>query len=393
MAYHTLTLTAAAAAHLERGSSDLPLEDLPGAERCEPGQPLRLVSPAGSLLSLAVADPENQLVRAMARPDEGVSSLDAAFFRGRVRQALALRAAFGLRREETTHRVLNAAGDGLPGLAADVYGQYAVLYAYARGLLTFGRLLAGVLLEELGLSGVVLKLRSPDAGQGGTLKQEIIGSAPPERLVVYEAGVPLEVHLASGLNVGLFTDMREHRSGLRRYAQGRTVLNLFSYTGSLSVLAARAGAPRVTSVDLAGGVHRWARENFLLSQLEPEKHRFETTEVSAFLKKEARAQQTYDLIIVDPPTYSAARASAWSMRKDYPDLIARTAALLSRGGLLWLSANRRESAPLSEIAQAGFERAGRTAQLLEVGGLPPDYPTLLAQPADRYLQVSLFAVR
>ena len=153
MAYHTLTLTAAAAALVERGSCDLPQEDLPGAERCEPGQPLRLVSPAGNLLSLAVADPENQLVRAMARPEEGVSSFDAAFFRGRVRQALALRAAFGLRREETTHRVLNAAGDGLPGLAADVYGQYAVLYAYARGLLTLGRVLAGDPDQVVGAAG------------------------------------------------------------------------------------------------------------------------------------------------------------------------------------------------------------------------------------------------
>jgi 23S rRNA (cytosine1962-C5)-methyltransferase len=391
VAYHALTLTPDVSRELERGVRELEIDRVPGAERCEAGQPVRLVSAAGSPEGLALADSENQLVRVFARPGEGFSALDAGFFRARVRQALALRAAFGLARAETAHRVVHGAGDGLPGLSVDVYADFAVLCAYARGLLTLGRVLAGVLVEELGVRGVVLKLRSQDAAQGA-LKQEIVGEAPPERLVVLEAGSPYEVHLASGLNVGLFTDMREHRIGLRRYARGRRVLNLFSYTGSLSVAAARAGATQVTSVDMAAGVQRWARENFRLSQLPDESHRFETQEVSAFLKKAARAEESFDLIIADPPTYSAARASAWSMRKDYPELIGRAAALLPRGGLLWLSSNRRDLPPLPELARDALERVQRSAQLLEVGGLPPDYPTLLAQPHDRYLQVALLAL-
>ncbi len=391
MAYHALTSSPGVLKELQRGVRELSLELVPGVERCEPGQPLRLLSPAGSLEGLAVADPENQLVRVFARADEGFGAIDAALFRARVRQALSLRQAFGLRASETTHRVLHGAGDGLPGFCADVYGQHLVLYVYARGLLTLGRTLAGVLREELGLAGVVLKLRSQDAAQG-TVKQELLGEPPAERLVVHEAGVPYEVHLGSGLNVGLFTDMREHRQRLARFARERSVLNLFSYTASLSVVAARAGARQVTSVDLAAGVQSWARENFRLSGLSPDAHRFETGEVSAFLKKAAREEQRYDLIIADPPTYSAARASAWSMRKDYPVLIGRAAALLPPGGLLWLSANRRDLPPLSELALDALARAQRSASLLEQGGLPPDYPTVLAQPQDRYLQVCLLVL-
>lgn len=391
MAYHALTCSTGVVRELARGVRELPLNLVPGAERCEPGQPLRLLSPSGSLEALAVADPENQLVRVFARADEGLGAIDATLFRARVRQALSLRQGFGLVARETTHRVLHGAGDGLPGFCADVYGQHLVLYVYARGLLTLGRALAGVLREELGLSGVVLKLRSQDAAQG-TVKQEIVGEEPPERLVVHEGGVPYEVHLGSGLNVGLFTDMREHRLRLARFARERSVLNLFSYTASLSVAAARAGARQVTSVDLAAGVQSWARENFRLSGLSPEAHRFETGEVSAFMKKAAREGERYDLIIADPPTYSAARASAWSMRKDYPELIGRAAALLPRGGLLWLSANRRDLPPLPELALEALERVQRSASLLEQGGLPPDYPTLLAQPQDRYLQVCLLVL-
>jgi 23S rRNA (cytosine1962-C5)-methyltransferase len=391
MALHALTLSPEANGSVETGLRDVPLDVIAGAERCEPGQPVRLMSPAGSLAALAVADPENALMRVMATADEGYTSIDARFLRARVKRALALRAHFGLTRQRTSHRVINGAGDGLPGFGADVYGEYAVLYAYSRGLLTLARTLAELLEEELGLAGVVIKLRGRDAAQN-SVKQEIVGTAPAERMIVHEEGVPFEVHLLGGLNVGLFTDMREHRSLLYRFVGGRSVLNTFSYTGSLSVAAARAGATAVTSVDLASGVHRWARTNFELSELDPGLHRFETQEVTAFFKKAEREGQTFDVIIVDPPTYSAARAGAWSMRKDYPELIARAAAILSSGGLLWLSANARDLPPLPQLARQAFTRAKRTGQVIAMGGLPPDYPTLPAQPEDRYLQVSLFCV-
>jgi 23S rRNA (cytosine1962-C5)-methyltransferase len=391
MAHHALTLGSEANGSLESGLRDVPLDAIAGAERCEPGQPVRLMSPEGSLAALAIADPENSLMRVMATADEGYTALDARFLRARVKRALALRAHFGLSRQRTSHRLINGAGDGLPGFGADVYADHAVLYAYSRGLLTLARTLAELLVEELGLLGVVVKLRGRDAAQS-SIKQEIVGAAPAERLIVQEEGVPYEVHLLGGLNVGLFTDMREHRSQLYRFIGGQRVLNTFSYTGSLSVAAARAGATSVTSVDLASGVQRWARANFELSGLDLTPHRFETQEVMGFLKKAGREGQSFDVIIVDPPTYSAARAGAWSMRKDYPELISRAVALLPSGGLLWLSANARDLAPLPQLAREAFARAKRTGQVLSMGGLPPDYPTLPAQPEDRYLQVSLFCV-
>jgi 23S rRNA G2069 N7-methylase RlmK/C1962 C5-methylase RlmI len=80
------------------------------------------------------------------------------------------------------------------------------------------------------------------------------------------------------------------------------------------------------------------------------------------------------------------------MRKDYPELIVKMCGLLAPGGILWLAANARDLPPLPEIAREAFVRAKRSARLLEVGGLPPDYPTLTSQQEDRYLQLCLFAV-
>jgi 23S rRNA (cytosine1962-C5)-methyltransferase len=392
MPYHALTLPADVPARLTAGVRDLPFDLVRDAQKLEPGQPLRLLSPSGTLLALAAADPENELIRVFAIADEGMSALDSSFFRARVKRALALRRTFGLSREGGAHRLVNMAGDGLPGMAVDLYGDYAVLYVYSRGLITLGRLLADAVMAVAGVAGVVLKVRTRDAAQQ-QIRQEVLGQSPPDRMVVHEGGVPYEAHLLGGLNVGLFTDMREHRERLARFVNGRTVLNGFSYTASLSVAAARAGAAAVTSVDLSSGVQRWAMENFRLSNLPVERHRFEVDDVAAYLKKAARRGDRYDVILLDPPTYSAARASAWSMRKDYPDLIVRACALLPAGGLLWLSANARELEPLPTLAQGAFSLARRSAQLLEIGGLPPDYPTLPAHPTDRYLQLCLFCVQ
>jgi 23S rRNA (cytosine1962-C5)-methyltransferase len=143
-------------------------------------------------------------------------------------------------------------------------------------------------------------------------------------------------------------------------------------------------------------VLKWARENFRLSGLDPDlpAFRFEANDVLRFLKSEAQRKATYDTIVLDPPTYSAARAAGWSMKNDYPDLIRAAARLLPEAepGFLWVSANaHRSRGVLRHIddAFAGFEREAR---LLELRGLPPDYPTHLAYPEGRYLEVAYIEV-
>lgn len=373
---------------VRRGASQLELAGFPaGGPTNEPGRPLLLVDDRGQVLATALADPENGLLRVLEHDEV---KLDATFFRRRIDSAFAMRKAMGLTESNQAYRLLNGAGDGVPGFAADVYGEFAVLYAYSRGLLGAGKALAKAILEGQGVRGVVLKVRPKGGPRPGKIRQEILGEEPDKAIVVEELGIPYEVHLLGGLNVGLFTDMREERRTLGSFVTGRHVLNTFSYTGALSVTAARAGAASVTSVDLSSGVHKWAQENFRLSGLDPalEAFRFETSDVVRFLQSEVAAEAKYDTIILDPPTYSAARASAWSMKNDYPDLIASAARLLpDSGGFLWVSANTHRGRRVSDYVRAAMEIAGQSARVLQVGGLPPDYPTRAAEPASRYLEV------
>jgi 23S rRNA (cytosine1962-C5)-methyltransferase len=404
MSLHGVTILATGAQRLAAGHPQLPLTDLAEGTGLEPGRPLRLLSERAEPLGTGVADPENDLVRVWTRgADDETRALDATFFRARVRDALALRQTLGLADGRSAYRLVNGEGDGLGGLAADVYGEFAVVTALSRGLLGHARLLAQAaqaVLPGAGLPlrGVVLKARLKAKGPAPTperAKDEVMGEEPPAKLVVHERDIPYELHLRGGINVGLFTDMREHRAGLARFVRGRRVLNTFAYTGALSLAAARAGASAVTSVDLAAGPLAWARENFRLSGLDPEGpvFRWEVSDVFRFLDG-ARARGTgYDVIILDPPTVSAARATSWTQKRDYPDLIAAAAALLPDGGHLWISSNTHSGPGIGKHVEAGLLRAGRAGDVLELGGLPPDYPTPVAWPQARYLEVAQVRVR
>jgi 23S rRNA (cytosine1962-C5)-methyltransferase len=202
------------------------------------------------------------------------------------------------------------------------------------------------------------------------------------------------VHPLGGLNVGLFTDMREHRRGLARFASGMRVLNLFSYTASLGVVCAKAGATSVLNVDTSEGVQAWAAGNFARSGFKPDnkRWRFEASEASRFLARAIRDKEQYDLVVIDPPGASSAGGASWALGRDYPELISKAAAVISRDGLLWLASNASELGSLAKVAYKGIRTANKTGAVLEQGGLPPEYPTPAVQSNDRYLQVCLLRI-
>jgi 23S rRNA (cytosine1962-C5)-methyltransferase len=398
MALHGTTLTTIGADRLRAGHPQLPLSDLAPGTTLEPGRPVRLFSATGEALGAGVADPENELVRVWIEPSrvEETRALDAGFFRARVRAALTLRQTMGLADGVSAYRLINGEGDGLGGLAADVYGPFIVATALSRGLVGHARALAEAAMAVfaeggLPLRGGVIKARLKAQGARPERAQDqVVGEEPPAKLVVYEAGVPYEVHLRGGINVGLFSDMREHRLGLARFVRGQRVLNTFAYTGALSLAAARGGAASVTSVDLAAGPLAWAHENFRLSGLDPEApaFRWATSDVFRFLDTERDRRASYDLIVLDPPTVSGARATSWAAKRDYPELIAAACALLpDAGGHLWVSSNTHRGPDLLHHIDAGLAQAKRRGAILELGGLPPDFPTLAHWPTARYLAV------
>ena len=352
------------------------------------GDHLQLLDDSGNEVGIAIADPDNSRLRVMGVPADGFTKIDGALLAWRVERALRLRTQLGLVGPEHAYRILHGAGDGLPGFACDVLGKTAVLYAYGEGLRPAAKLLAEAIIGFAKLDGCVVKLRAK--GGADEVSQDIVGKSPDERAVVTEHGVPVEIHALAGLNHGLFTDMREQRRALARIASSARVLNLFSYTSSLGVACARAGAASVTSVDTSQGVNAWAQSNFARSNFtDATRFKFETGDAFRFLARAAKDNERYDLVLIDPPSTSSAAGRSWALGRDYPDLIAKAAAVIPTDGLLWLAANTYDLGSLAKLAHKGLRQAGRTGAILETAGLPPEYPTVAAQASDRYLQIVL----
>lgn len=387
----SLPLPASAVNFITGGGRDVDVSRSPGLMLPASGEQLQLVDMNGDEVGLGICDPENGRIRVMATPADGFPKIDGALLGWRVEKALAFRRSLGLPGPTHAYRIVHGAGDMLPGFTCDVFASTAVVYAYGEGLRKVGLQLAEAIVGFAKLDGAVVKIRARGGASDGAEKQETVGKAPPSSLVANEPGadIPYEIHPLGGLNAGLFTDMREQRRGLHRFAAGKRVLNLFSYTGALSVTCARAGAASVTSVDTSQGVNAWAAGNFVRAGFASNDSRFafETGDAVRFLARAARDKERYDLVMIDPPTFSTARGQAWTLDRDYPALIAQAAAVIPEGGILWLAANTHELGSLAKLAAKGLRLANRIASIVEQGGLPPEYPTLAAQPQDRYLQI------
>ncbi len=221
--------------------------------------------------------------------------------------------------------------------------------------------------EALGIppGDVALKARHGQSPEAQYLKVD----ARAQDLVVGEGGHRFIVNLTDYLDTGLFLDHRQTRALVQRRAAGARFLNLFCYTGSFTVYAAAGGAAASTSVDLSNTYLEWARRNFTLNGLDPIRHRLVQADVRRFLEDAARAGERYDLIVLDPPSFSNSRRmdGVLDVQRDHVDLIRACASLLSDRGELLFSTNLR-SFRLDAGSLSGLrieDLTGRT--------VPPDF--------------------
>lgn len=372
---------------LER-SCEVPFTLLAAPAGSTDGDVVSFTSRGADVLALAVIDRGADCWRVMARGPGLVAALDAEWARARLTDAAAVRAPFRVMGPECAYRLLNGAGDFTPGLIADVYGAWAVVSALSGALVPAARLLAQELLG-LGMArGVVVKHRARSRAAAGPAVVDVVGEAPPARLVVGEGPWRYEVHLTTGVNVGLFTDMRVERARIAGLAQGRRVLNLFAYTGALSVAAVGGGAEAVTSVDLSAGVLAWARDNLALNGLPAERHHTVADDAARYLDAAGARGDLFDLVLIDPPSVSTARDAGFVIGRDYAPLMTAACRVLAPGGQMWLATNTRGFS-LVGAAHLATSAARRAARVVATGGLPPDYPTELADADARYLQTCL----
>ncbi len=297
-------------------------------------------------------------------------------------------------RATTAFRLVNEGGDALPGLAVDVYDDHLVAQLYADDAgrawheARRGRVLDA--LAGLGFDGVYLKVRPKQANTLVDTRREdlaprepVRGTPAPDPLVVSEEGIEYLVRLGDGLSTGLFLDQRANRRRVRAAAAGKRVLNLFSYTCGFSIAAAVGGAARTTSVDASPAALERGREGFAHLGFDPGAHDFVAEDAFAWLRRAAKKGARYDLIVLDPPSYSSTRARRFVASSDYAELAAQALALLSAGGAMLACTNHR-GIPAAKFRRVLFD-AARLADVdvAQVKDLPPpaDYPPPLGGEA------------
>lgn len=178
-----------------------------------------------------------------------------------------------------------------------------------------------------------------------------------------------------GYSVGLFLEHRDNRRRIAELASGRRVLNAFAYACAFSVAAARGGATCVASVDLSKRYLEWGKRNFEVNHLPIDAHRFYASDIFDFFKRARRQELRFDLLILDPPTFSRSRrpASVFELRAQLPRLVAESIALLDPGGYVFLATNDRQiHAESLEDAIAAADTHRRWT-LIERPILPPDF--------------------
>lgn len=344
------------------------------------GSWVRVVS--GPVSAVALWDAESPLALRIFSRDRVP---DAAFVEERVRDALALRRAMGVVDAASAYRWIGGEGDGLPGIFADRYAAFAVVTADGAAVAGIVPQVAEALARVGELAGVVEKRRR---GEEGERLVTLWGRPPPRELLVEENGLRFRAHLYEGQKTGLFLDQRDNRATIERLSSGRTVLNLFGYTGAFSVYAARGGATRVATVDIAEGAIAAARENFALNGFDPDAYDFAAMDVFDYLRAAAERREWFDLVISDPPSFARSRAHRDRALKAYTRLHAAALAVTAPNGLYAASScTTQVSAEAFRATLAeGARKARRVLQLVHDAGHAPDHPVLAGHPEGRYLK-------
>lgn len=323
----------------------------------------------------------------------------------------ALRAAVIQPEATNAFRVIHGASDGWPGWFVEKLGDY--LLSQAEGELNptqreeLSRLAKNF--HSCGAYHKILSRHVRKSNVADASPQLVFGEAATERFEILENGVRYEMSFAEGYSVGLFLDQRDNRRRLLTghvapdfqllIANGQLpqspasanpigdwrleILNCFAYTCGFSVCAAKVGA-RTTSLDLSKKYLEWGRRNFALNGLDPAPHDFIYGDTFDWLRRLAKKGRAYDVIVLDPPTFSQSKESGvFRVEKNFGDLVSAALPVLKLGGVLLASCNTAEWPPEKFLAAVDFAVRGARRKILKQHYVPqpPDFPVSRAEPA------------
>ena len=321
--------------------------------------------------------------------DFGTTAIGRNFFATRLAEALKLRKALRLDREDNNaYRLVHGEGDFLPGLIVDIYGNTAVIQAHSPGM-HFARLdiaEALVSLDGINIKNVYYKSETtlPYKAHLDAQNDYIIGGF--ETNIAIENGLKFHVDWLKGQKTGFFVDQRDNRSLLEHFARGRKVLNMFCYTGGFSFYAMRGGAELVHSVDSSAKAITLTDANVELNFPGDVRHKSFAEDAFKFL--DTMEKDSYDLIVLDPPAFAKHRSALKNALRGYQKLNAKAFEKISSGGILFTfscsQAVNKDQFRLAVFSAAAQSR--RKVRILHQLTQPADHPINIYHPEGEYLK-------
>jgi len=314
------------------------------------------------------------------------------FWAKKIRNAYAMRKSLGLitPNENNTYRLVHGEGDSLPGLIVDVYEDTAVMQAHSIGMHETREILAKAIVENVPevinvyyKSETTLPFKAAIEPENGYL----IGSEN-ENLKALENRLQFHVDWLRGQKTGFFVDQRENRSLLERYSAGKSVLNMFCYTGGFSVYAMRGGANLVHSVDSSVKAIDLTDKNMEISFPNDPRHKSYAEDAFKYLNNLHILEQQYDLIILDPPAFAKHREALRNALKGYKRLNAKAFEQIKPGGILF-TFSCSQVVSKDQFRLAVFSAAAeskRNVRILHQLSQPADHPINIYHPEGEYLK-------
>jgi len=348
----------------------------------QPGEVIQLKSHRDRPLGSAIYNPESQIVaRRFSRQKQ---ELDADFFERRLARAVEWRQAAGV--DSRLGRVAWSEADGLPGVVIDRYGDHAVLQTLTLAMDLRRELIAEAMIKVLGVRTVIERNDSAiRKAEGLELRTGALVGEVPDPFGVERGGRKFTIDLQAGQKTGLYLDQLDNQDRVAAWAKGRKVLDVFAHQGGFSVACALAGAASCEAVEIstptveAGRKH--AAENGV-DVLFHEQNAFD------FLKAQDAAGARYDLIVLDPPSFTKNKKAFTEARRGYKEIHLRALKMLDPGGLLFtfVCSHHVGWGDLRGIVIDAAVDSRRTLREIEMMAQPKDHPVVPTIPETEYLK-------
>lgn len=304
------------------------------------------------------------------------------YWLNKLRHAHQLRSEFVNTSETDMYRLVNAEGDFLPGLIIDRYPDTVVLQLRTQGMRNLQPTILKFLLDELSIPNILQKDDKSD--QNKPIVKWLAGEQ--KELIGRENGLQFHVNTESGQKTGFFLDQRLSRNFTKTYAKDKTVLNTFAYTGGFSVYALQGGAKEVVSVDISESAIALAEENVKLNFSSSAPHEGIVADCFEYLRN-AR-EDTYDMIILDPPAFTKHADTVQQASRGYKDINLKALRIIRSGGLLLTFSCSQHVSPdlFRKIVFAAAADSGRSVQIVAQFTHAPDHPINIYHPEGEYLK-------